>query len=82
MLRDVQRRLVEDAGSGTGLLQDLFDQHIPAIGIKPEGDEVLRMSPQTAKIEAGLHDDQVDSISQALNWMSSRSKRRALFTSV
>jgi predicted phage terminase large subunit-like protein len=82
--------LIEDAGSGTSLLQDLYDQDIPAVGIKPEGDKVLRMSAQTAKIEAGAvhlprqapwlddlrsellafpngrHDDQVDSISQAL----------------
>jgi predicted phage terminase large subunit-like protein len=98
--------LIEDAGSGISLLQDLYDQDIPAVAVKPEGDKVLRMSAQTAKIEAGavhlprqatwldnlrsevlafphgVHDDQVDSISQALNWMSARSKSRALFTSV
>jgi predicted phage terminase large subunit-like protein len=98
--------LIEDAGSGTSLLQDLYDQDIPAVDIKPEGDKVLRMSAQTAKIEAGAvhlprqapwlddlrsellafpngrHDDQVDSISQALSWMSSRPRSRALFTSV
>jgi predicted phage terminase large subunit-like protein len=97
--------LIEDAGSGTSLLQDLYDQNIPAVGIKPEGDKVLRMSAQTAKIEAGavhlprkalwlddlrsevlafphgIHDDQVDSISQALGWMC-RPRRRLLFTSV
>jgi predicted phage terminase large subunit-like protein len=98
--------LIEDAGSGTSLLQDLYDQGIPAVPIKPEGDKVLRMSAQTAKIEAGavhlprhaawldvlraevlafphgIHDDQVDSISQALNWMASRPRNRLLFTSV
>jgi predicted phage terminase large subunit-like protein len=45
--------LIEDAGSGTSLLQDLYEQNIPAAGIKPEGDKVMRMSAQTAKIEAG-----------------------------
>ena len=97
--------LIEDAGSGTSLIQDLYEHGISAIGIKPDGDKVLRMSAQTAKIEAGavhlprhvpwldnlrsevlafphgVHDDQVDSISQALNWMS-RPKRQLLFTSV
>jgi predicted phage terminase large subunit-like protein len=97
--------LIEDAGSGTSLLQDLYEQNIPAVGIKPEGDKVMRMSAQTAKIEAGavhlprnapwlddlrsevlafpngIHDDQVDSISQALGWMS-QPRRRALFTSI
>jgi predicted phage terminase large subunit-like protein len=98
--------LIEDAGSGTSLLQDLYEKNIPAVGIEPEGDKVLRMSAQTAKIEAGavhlprnapwlddlrsevlafprgVHDDQVDSISQALGWMSSQSQRRLLFTSI
>ena len=84
--------LIEDAGSGTSLIQELYDQHIPAVPIRPEGDKVMRMSAQSAKIEAGavhlphhapwlddlrseilafphgLHDDQVDSIAQALNW--------------
>jgi predicted phage terminase large subunit-like protein len=65
----------------------------------------MRMSAQSAKIEAGavhlprdapwlddlrseilafphgLHDDQVDSISQALNWIS-RPWQKLLFTSV
>jgi predicted phage terminase large subunit-like protein len=86
--------LIEDAGSGTNLIQELYDRDIPSIGIRPEGDKMMRMSAQTAKIEAGalhlphnapwlddlksellafplgLHDDQVDSTSQALNWMS------------
>jgi predicted phage terminase large subunit-like protein len=86
--------LIEDAGSGTSLIQDLRDQNIRAIPIKPEGDKVVRMAAQSAKIEGGevylprhavwledlrneilafpngAHDDQVDSISQALNWMS------------
>ena len=45
--------LIEDAGSGTSLIQELYDQHIPAIAIRPEGDKVMRMSAQSAKIEAG-----------------------------
>jgi predicted phage terminase large subunit-like protein len=97
--------LIEDAGSGTSLIQELYDHYIPAIGIRSEGDKVMRMSAQTAKIEAGavhlprqalwlddlksellafpqgLHDDQVDSISQALNWIS-RPRRRLLFGSL
>ena len=97
--------LIEDAGSGTSLIQELYDHDIPAIGIRSEGDKVMRMSAQTAKIEAGavhlprqaawlddlrsellafpqgLHDDQVDSISQALNWIS-RPRRRVLFGSL
>jgi predicted phage terminase large subunit-like protein len=94
--------LIEDAGSGTGLIQELYDQSIPCVSIRPEGDEVVRMSAQTAKIEAGAvhlprsatwlddlqsellafpfgqHDDQVDSISQALAWMT-RSRRQVWF---
>jgi|HubBroStandDraft_6_1064221.scaffolds.fasta_scaffold118897_2 predicted phage terminase large subunit-like protein len=86
--------LIEDAGSGTSLIQDLKEQNIRAIAIKPESDKVVRMSAQSAKIESrqvfllrhanwledlrtemlafpyGAHDDQVDSISQALYWMS------------
>jgi predicted phage terminase large subunit-like protein len=91
--------LIEDAGSGTSLIQDLKDQNIRAIPIKAEGDKVVRMAAQSAKIEGGevylprhakwlddlrteilafphgVHDDQVDSISQALYWMS-RPRRR------
>jgi predicted phage terminase large subunit-like protein len=94
--------LIEDAGSGTSLIQDLRAQGIAAVPIKPESDKVVRMSAQSAKIEGGyvylpqraawlddlrteilafphgLHDDQVDSISQALSWMS-RPRRRYSF---
>jgi predicted phage terminase large subunit-like protein len=86
--------LIEDAGSGTSLLQELRAENIPAIAIKAVGDKVMRMNQQSAKIEAGAvfvpthapwldelrsellafpygsHDDQVDSISQALAWVS------------
>jgi predicted phage terminase large subunit-like protein len=97
--------LIEDAGSGTSLIQELYGHDIPAVSIRAEGDKVVRMSAQTAKIEAGavhlprqalwlddlksellafplgLHDDQVDSISQALNWFS-RPRSRGLFIAI
>lgn len=97
--------LIEDAGSGTGLIQELYGYDIPAVAIRPEGDKVMRMSAQSAKIEAGavhlprhapwlddlksellafplgLHDDQVDSISQALNWLS-RPRSRPFFIAI
>jgi predicted phage terminase large subunit-like protein len=86
------------------LIQELYSHDIPAIPIRPEGDKVMRMSAQSAKIEAGtvhlprsapwlddlksevlafphgLHDDQVDSISQALNWLSYRPARPLWFS--
>jgi predicted phage terminase large subunit-like protein len=88
--------LIEDAGTGTALIQDLWAQQIRATPIKPIGDKVVRMAAQAAKIEggqvylaqnapwladlrnellafpSGRHDDQVDSISQALKFMSNR----------
>ena len=51
------RVLIEDAGPGMNLLQDLG--HSPAPGtlrpipVRPEGGKLERMSAQTAKIEAG-----------------------------
>jgi predicted phage terminase large subunit-like protein len=87
--------LIEDAGSGTSLLQDLRDQ-VRLIGIRPDGDKVVRFQRVTPLIEAGqLHlpdratwldafkrevlsfpkssnDDQVDALSQLLNWMRAR----------
>ena len=45
--------LIEEAGSGASLIQELHDHKIPAIAIRPEGDKVMRMDAQTAKIEAG-----------------------------
>jgi len=44
---------VERKGSGMSLLQDLRQHDIYAIGIEPEGDKIMRMSEQTARIEAG-----------------------------
>ena len=69
------------------------------IGIKPEGDKVMRMEAQSARFEAGQvylpeqapwlatllheilgfpkgqHDDQLDSVSQFLNWAESVRRR-------
>jgi predicted phage terminase large subunit-like protein len=45
--------IVENKGSGMSLIQDLRDDGIHAIGILPEGDKIMRMSAQTARIEAG-----------------------------
>jgi predicted phage terminase large subunit-like protein len=88
--------LIEDAGTGTALIQDLRLRNIHACGVRPAGDKVVRMSAQSAKIEAGevllpldakwlkdfrnevlafphgSHDDQIDSMAQALSYMSTR----------
>jgi predicted phage terminase large subunit-like protein len=45
--------LIEDAGSGTSLLQDLRVSGIRATAIRPEGDKIMRMAAQAAKIENG-----------------------------
>ena len=45
--------LVEDAGSGTSLIQDLHAEGIPVQAIRPLGDKIVRMSAQTARIEEG-----------------------------
>ena len=90
--------LIEDAGSGTQLWQELYYGNIGirAIAIRPTADKVTRMSNQSAAIEGrlvfllesapwlddfktemlafpyGRHDDQVDSVSQFLNWAEDR----------
>jgi predicted phage terminase large subunit-like protein len=92
--------LIEDKGSGTSLIDDLrqenADDVVAPIAILPEGDKLLRLSAQSAKVEAGqvhlpkdaiwlsdfkievlqfprgTHDDQVDSLSQFLNWIERR----------
>jgi predicted phage terminase large subunit-like protein len=43
--------VIENKGSGMSLIQDLEDIH--AIAIDPQGDKVMRMNAQTARIEAG-----------------------------
>jgi predicted phage terminase large subunit-like protein len=45
--------LIENKGSGMSLIQDLKQQNIRAVPINPEGDKVMRMNAQTARIEAG-----------------------------
>jgi predicted phage terminase large subunit-like protein len=92
--------LIENAGAGLALLQDLWcdlpQGMVRPIGHNPEGSKMDRMIAQSAKIEAGhvylprevdwldtlllellafpngQHDDQVDSVSQFLNWASFR----------
>ena len=91
--------LIEDAGIGTGLIQELKTAQFSVIPVKPEHDKKTRMSIQSGKFESGQvffpneapwladleaelfafpsgrHDDQVDSISQALGH-----KSRSLWT--
>ncbi|MFM9973584.1 MAG: phage terminase large subunit, partial [Beijerinckiaceae bacterium] len=89
--------LIEDKGSGTQLIQDLrASGSLHPIGVQPEGDKIVRMSIQSAKIEArqvwlphsahwlqefeteimrfpkGRFDDQIDSLSQFLRWITDR----------
>jgi predicted phage terminase large subunit-like protein len=45
--------LIENKGSGMGLIQDLEREHIHSIAINPEGDKTMRMNNQTGRIEAG-----------------------------
>ena len=65
------RVLIEDAGPGMNLLQDL--RHSPPsgtlrpIGVRPDGSKLERMAAQTAKIEAG----HVHLPENALGWGSS-----------
>jgi predicted phage terminase large subunit-like protein len=85
-----RRVLVEDAGAGMMLVQELKTKVSGIIAIRPQGDKATRMAAASAKFEAGQaflperapwladleaelfvfpgsrHDDQCDSISQAL----------------
>jgi predicted phage terminase large subunit-like protein len=45
--------LIENKGSGLSLIQDLRGEHIHAVPIDPEGDKVMRMTAQSARIEVG-----------------------------
>jgi predicted phage terminase large subunit-like protein len=45
--------LVEKAGAGMSLIQDLKAANIHPIAVKPEGDKQMRMATRLAKIEAG-----------------------------
>jgi predicted phage terminase large subunit-like protein len=86
-----QRVLVEDAGTGTSLVQELRTEVSGIVAVKPNRDKVSRMAVVSAKFEAGQvflperapwladfeteffsfpgsrHDDQCDSVSQALS---------------
>jgi predicted phage terminase large subunit-like protein len=94
--------LVEEAGIGIGLLQQLRSEAegIRLIGIRPDGSKADRATAQSAIIEAGSvfvpreaawldafrnevlafpigrNDDQIDSMSQMLNWAETRTKKR------
>ena len=84
--------LIEDAGSGTALIQQLQHEMIYCRGVKPVGDKTERFASASIAFEQGRvflpanatwlpelerellgfpatkHDDQVDSVSQFLNW--------------
>jgi predicted phage terminase large subunit-like protein len=93
-LHKASQVLIEDAGFGTALIQDLKTADFSIIAVKPEYDKKIRMGIQAGKFEngqvlfpkeepwlrdledelfafpSGRHDDQVDSISQALSYES------------
>jgi predicted phage terminase large subunit-like protein len=48
-----QRVLVEDAGAGTSLVQELRTKVTGIIAVRPDGDKVSRMAVVSAKFEAG-----------------------------
>jgi predicted phage terminase large subunit-like protein len=50
---NAKRVLVEDAGSGTLLVQELYPHVSGIIAVKPEGDKASRMAVASAKFEAG-----------------------------
>lgn len=45
--------IIENKGSGQSLIQDLKGQGLYPVAIDPEGDKIMRMYGQTAKIESG-----------------------------
>ena len=93
-LHKASQILIEDAGFGTALIQEIKTADFSVIAVKPEYDKKIRMAIQAAKFEngqvffpkeapwlrdledelfafpSGRHDDQVDSISQALGHKS------------
>ena len=93
-LHKASRILIEDAGVGTALIQELKTAHFSVIPVRPEHDKKIRMFIHSGKFESGQvffpnmahwladleaelfafpsgpHDDQVDSISQALGHKS------------
>jgi predicted phage terminase large subunit-like protein len=93
-LHKASQILIEDAGVGTALIQEIKTADFSVIAVKPEYDKKIRMAIQSGKFESGQvffpkeapwladleaelfafpsgrHDDQVDSISQALGHKS------------
>jgi predicted phage terminase large subunit-like protein len=91
-LHKASQVLIEDAGFGTALIQELKTENFSVIAVQPEYDKKIRMGIQAGKFEngqvlfpkeapwlrdleeelfafpSGRHDDQVDSISQALSY--------------
>jgi len=51
--RNVRRVLVEDAGTGTSLVQELRAKVSGIIAVRPDRDKVSRMAVASAKFEAG-----------------------------
>jgi predicted phage terminase large subunit-like protein len=50
-----QNILIEDKASGTQLIQELNQERLYAVtGVQPEGDKLMRMHAQTAKIANGF----------------------------
>jgi predicted phage terminase large subunit-like protein len=45
--------VIENKGSGMSLIQDLKREGVHAIPIDPDGEKIMRMNAQTARIEAG-----------------------------
>jgi predicted phage terminase large subunit-like protein len=55
-LHDPQTVLIEDKSSGSSLIQDLRGVHVSRVQATPslDGDKVMRLRGQTAKIEGGF----------------------------
>ena len=95
--------LIEDKSSGIQLIQELKHEGLYAVlGLKPEGDKLMRLHAQTATIANGFvhipkvapwrldyvaeltsfpkakYDDQVDSTSQALAWVTNALWKRGM----
>ena len=51
---DARRVLVEDAGSGTSLVQELLGYVNGILAVKPDRDKISRMAVVSAKFESGL----------------------------
>ena len=52
-LHKVSQILIEDAGFGTALIQELKRAHLSVIPVKPEYDKKIRMEIQSGKFENG-----------------------------